>query len=124
MKISFSKDFGTITFVIDEENYEQEMLNCSRIEKMIKSEEYQLLLGLYLQIKEKYDEAVMKVKPTEQSFRETAIYSARLNGFWEAVKAPQKVVDAYNNFKKERKEEIAAQIDEVLGAEELTIANE
>ena len=120
MIISFSKDYGSFNFRIDKENVEQDLEKCRRIEKLMSYPEWQDLLELYLMMKEKYDESVMKVKPQEQSFRENAIYSSRLNGHWEAVRAPGRIMDEFNKFRKERKAEIAEQVDEMLGNEILT----
>ena len=117
MIISFSKDYGSFNFRIDKDNVEQDLEKCRRIEKLMSYPEWQDLLELYLMMKEKYDESVMKVKPQEQSFRENAIYSSRLNGHWEAVRASQKVMHELNKFRKERKAEIAEQVDEMLGSE-------
>lgn len=110
MNVNFSRDYGTFNFSIDENNIEQDLLNCSRIEKLMATEEFQIMLGVFLQMKERYDESVMKVKPQEQSFRENAIYSSRMNGFWEAVKAPTKIVKAFHDYRNERIKELDEQI--------------
>ena len=117
MIISFSKDYGSFSFRIDKDNIEQDLEKCRRIEKLMSYSEWQDLLELYLMMKEKYDESVMKVKPQEQSFRENAIYSSRLNGHWEAMRAPEKVLSELRKFRIERKAEIAEQVDEMLGNE-------
>lgn len=112
MNIDFSKDFGTINVYIDEKNYEQDLINCHKIDKMIQSEEWQLLMMAFLQAKEKFDLAVMKVRPQEQSFREVAIHAARLNGFWEAVRLPSKLVDASKKFRGDKLKELEEHSEE------------
>ena len=116
MRIGFSKDYGSFTFSIDKDTVEQDLERCRRIEKLMSYPEWQDLLEVYLVMKEKYDEVVMKVKPQEQSFRENAIYSSRMNGHWEAVRAPQRIMDEFTKFKMERKQEIAEQVDDMLGS--------
>lgn len=114
MNINFNKDFGTISFSIDENNYEDDLVKCHRIQKMMESEGWGDLMMVFFKGKEKFDEGVMKVKPSEQSFRENAIYSARLGGFWEAVSLPTKIVEAYKKFR-------SAKLDELEGKSEKSI---
>lgn len=106
MKISFSKDYGTFNFSIDEENLEQDLENCQKIERLMASPDWPALLELFLLMRGKYDETVMRVKPAEQSFRENAIYAARLGGFWSAVQAPEQVKQAYHLKRKEKIKEL------------------
>lgn len=124
MKINFSRDYGTCLIAMDEENPDQDIEKCQKLENLLATEEWQIVLELFLAMKEKYDEAIMKVKPSEQSFRENAIYSARLNGFWEAVKAPQKAVAAYKEFRAERIEDLNHRIAEAAGQPEDLVVNE
>ena len=114
MRINFSKDFGTVNFSLDEENYEEDLVKCHRIQKMMETEAWGDLMMVFLKGKEKFDEGVMKVKPSEQSFRESAIYSARLCGFWEAVSLPTKIVDAYKKFRGEKLKELEGKSEESI----------
>lgn len=114
MKVSFSKDFGTINFSLDEQNYEEDLVKCHRIQKMMETEAWADLMLVFLKGKEKFDETVMKVKPSEQSFRENAIYSARLGGFWEAVSLSTKIVDAYKKFRGDKIKELEGQSEESI----------
>lgn len=114
MNISFSKDFGTISFSLDEANYEEDMVKCHRIQKMMEMEAWADLMMVFIKGKEKFDEAVMKVKPSEQSFRENAIYSARLCGFWEAVSLPTKIVAAYKKYREEKLRELEGKSEESI----------
>ena len=114
MNISFSKDYGTVNFSLDEANYEDDLVKCHRIQKMMETEAWADLMMVFLKGKEKFDEAVMKVKPSEQSFRENAIYSARLGGFWEAVSLPTKIVDAYKIFRSAKLKELEGKNEESI----------
>jgi len=114
MNINFSKDFGTINFSIDEANYEDDLVRCHRIQKMMETEAWGDLMLVFLKGKEKFDETGMKVKPSEQSFRENAIYSARLGGYWEAVKLPTKIVDAYKIFRTAKLKELEGKSEESI----------
>ena len=121
MIVSFSKDYGTLTVNVDEANREQDMANCQKLEKLFESEAWLILLELLAQGESKFDEAVMKVKPQEQSFREVAIHASRKNGFCEAMKMLGKAVNAYRLYRIEQKEVIGRQVDEILGKEEEVI---
>lgn len=124
MIISFSKDFGTITLSVDKNNEEQDRINCQKLEKLHNSDNWITLLQLMAEVEGRYDEVVMKVKPQEQSFRETAIYAARKNGFCEAMMLLSKAVKAYNEFKAVKKGEISDQIDDLLGTNGEVINND
>lgn len=115
MKIQFSRDYGTITPVVDEDNYEQDAAKCLILEKLYNSEEWVTLLELMTQAEQIFDETVMKVKPQEQSFRETAIYAARKNGFTEAMKILGKAVISFKEVRTKRKKAVEAQVDQILG---------
>ena len=114
MNISFSKDYGTVKFSIDKENYEEDLSECHKIEKMMESEGWASLMRAFLKTREGFDVAVMKVKPSEQSFRENAIYSARLGGFWEAVSMATKIVDAYKKFRSDKLKELEGSSEETI----------
>lgn len=118
MKLMFSRDYGTITVNFDEENRAQDMEKCRILEKLYNSEEWITLLELMGQAEQIYDQTVMKVKPQEQSFRETAIYAARKNGFTEAMALLRKAVEAYQFYKQEQKKIIESQIDSIMGREQ------
>lgn len=118
MKVLFSRDYGTISVALEEENRHQDMAKCQILEKLYNSEEWVTLLELMTQAEQIFDQTVMKVKPQEQSFRETAIYAARKNGFCEAMALLRKTVEAYRLYKEEQKKIINAQVDEIMGREE------
>ena len=118
MNISFSKDYGTINVSIDELNYDEDIYKIHTIEKMMNSEGWQNLMFLFLKGREGFDTAVMKVKPQEQSFRETAIHAARLNGFWEAVSLATKVAEASKKFRESKLKEMEEVHEEPLEVNE------
>lgn len=118
MNISFSKDYGTVNLSI---NDDQDVEKCQKLERLMNSPDFSPLLELFAAVEQKYDEVVMKVKPQEQSFRETAIYAARKNGFCECVSLLRKSVEAYNLYKEEKRKDIHAQINEMLGKEEIYV---
>lgn len=120
MNIAFSKDFGTIVVSL-EKNSDTDVQKCQKLVKLYESEEWLTLVELLVKAEEKYDEVVMKVKPQEQSFRETAIYAARKSGFCEAMNLLKKAVTAYLEYREDRKEEISNQIDQILGQEEINV---
>ena len=122
MIISFSRDYGTVTVSIDENNREQDIRNCQRLEKLHMSDEWITLLELMAQVETIYDETVMKVKSQEQSFRETAIYAARKNGFCEAMKLLGKAVKTYQTYREEQKKIINDQVNQILGQQQEEIS--
>lgn len=111
MKIGYLKDYGTFSFSIDEENLEQDLINCQNIEKLMASPEWQSLLEIFLIMKQRFDETVMRVKPAEQSFRESAIYAARMGGFWTAVQVGEQIKQAYHFKRKEKIKELEDLVD-------------
>ena len=115
MKINFTRDFGTITVALDEKNREQDRAKCRKLEELYTSENWYVLTELMAQAEQKYDEALMKVKPTETSARECQVYAARKNGFCEAMSLLRKTVEAYQEYRVEQKEILNQQIDEMLG---------
>ena len=118
MKISFSRDYGTVTLAVDENNHDQDVAKCQALSRLFNSEDWLVFAELLGQVEQKYDEAVMKVRPQEQSFRETAVYAARKNGFCEAAGLLKKVLDAYAFYMSERKKALNAQIDSMLGKDD------
>lgn len=119
MKIDFNKNTGEVSLSIDQDNYDQDKEKCKRLEELYTSENWVILLELLSIIEEKLHMAAITVKPQEQSFRESAILSARNQGFLEAMKVLPKAVKAYNDNLKERKKVVSAQIDEILGKDEI-----
>lgn len=117
MKIFFEKSTSTVKVAFDDENYEQDKVKCQALNRIYTSQDFIVLLELMAQVEQKFDEAVMKVKPQEQNFREVAIYAARKNGFCEAMGLVKKAVDSYNEYLKERKKAVETQIDQILGQE-------
>lgn len=125
MKISFSRDYGTVKLSLDLDNPSEDVANCQKLEKLFMSEEWTTLLTLFAAAEMKYDEAVMKVKPSEQSFRENAIYAARKNGFCEAMGLLGKAVKAYQEYRSDKRKEIDAQIDQMMNRDvEINLTNE
>lgn len=118
MKIFFDKATSTVKVGFDDENYEQDKIKCQALGRIYTSEDWVVLLELMGQVEMRFDEAVMKVKPQEQNFREVAIYAARKNGFCEAMGLLKKAIDAYNVYLEERKKALNHQIDQILGVEE------
>lgn len=119
MKIFFERSTGSVKVSFDDENYEQDKVKCQALQRIYTSEDWVVLLELMAQVEQRFDEAVMKVKPQEQNFREVAIYAARKNGFCEAMGLLQKAILAYEFYLAERKKALNQQIDQILGQEEL-----
>lgn len=118
MKIYFEKSTSTVKVSFDDENYEQDKVKCQALKRIYTSEDFVVLLELMAQVEQRFDEAVMKVKPQEQNFREVAIYAARKNGFCEAMGLLKKAIEAYDFYLSERKKALDQQIDRILGQEE------
>lgn len=125
MKIQFSRDFGDIDVAVDPDNYEQDAAKCKLLEKLFNSEEWVVLLELMAQAEDKLHQAAMRVKPQEQSFREGAIYSARDNGFTQAMLLLGKAVKSYQEERAKRKKAVEDQVDSILGqTQEEVVYNE
>lgn len=120
MKITFLKDFGSVKIELDQLNIQQDIEKLRILEKLYNSTEWYTLLEVMGTVEEKLDDAVMKVRPQEQSFREVAILAARKNGFCEAMGLLKKCIDAYTYKKIEVKQDISDQVDHILGKEDFT----
>lgn len=110
MKIGFAKDSMTVSFEVEND---EDIVNASRIQKMTESEEWQILVMAWSNVRLKYEEAIKKVRPTEVSFRDVAIKCAAFNGFDEALSVAPKIIRASTTYRKDRLAEIEAQLQEV-----------
>lgn len=108
MKYSFNRDHLTVGFQIENED---DLLNAYQLEKMMQTDEFKVLLMAWGQVRLMYEDAIKKVKTTEQSFREIGVKAAAFNGFDEAILMCGKIVDTAKKYREEKKEEIRKQLE-------------
>lgn len=101
MNVSFNRDHLTLKFSVNPETYEEDLLMGLRLERLMESEDFQVLIGEWMKAEELYKEAVLKVGMTDADSRITGKKAAAFNGFNEATKLIQKFVDSCNRFRKE-----------------------
>lgn len=120
MRIGFNRDNITFKYMVDQDTYEEDLLMGSRIERMMQSEEWKILVGEWVKMRDLIDNAAKKIGVSERAKELSFIRNCEKNGFDEAVNVANNIVSACKNF---RESEIK-RIDEELklkAGEDLTV---
>lgn len=109
MKTSFNRDNLTVNFQIEDQ---EDLLNAYQLEKLMQGSDWQILMMAWANVRVLFEDAIKKVKPTEQSKEIRHMQASAFNGFDEAIGIAGKIVQAAKDYRDERKQEFDRQLKE------------